>query len=380
MRLRTPSTLARTLTLTWRKLPLQRNTKWVRTAPVLVLLAAVALIAGCGGGGGSSKDARALIDKAFSQSITSADMTLNVEAKVNGVAQLQQPISLKVSGPFQSNGKGKLPSFNWQVSVSGGGQAFSGGLVSTGDNAFVNFQGTNYEVGADKVAQFNQQLGQNTQGRSLKDYGIDPQAWVKDPTEEGTESVNGVDTTHVKASVDIGRMFSDFNKTIQKAGSMSTAAPQQLSPDTIQKIQDVVKNPSFDIYIGKDDNKIRRLSVSVDFQIPSDQRAKFQGAEGGTLNFSIDFAKVGEPQKIAAPTNAHPLSELQQQLGGLGGGLGGLGGSGATPGAGGSGGGSGRSSGGNPSASQIQKYSKCLQSASPSDTAAIAKCSQLLKK
>src|SRR5204862_60212 len=82
--------------------------------------------------------------------------------------------------------------------------------------------------------------------------------------------------------------------TIQKAGSMSTAAPQQLSPDTIKKIQDVVKNPKFDIYIGKSDNRIRRLSVSVDFQIPSDQRAKFQGAEGGTLSFPIDSGKAGQ--------------------------------------------------------------------------------------
>ena len=347
------------------------KTKWVRAAPILVLLAA-ALIAGCGGGGGSSKNARALIDKAFKQSITSADMTLNIEAKVNGVAQLSQPISLKVAGPFQSNGKGKLPSFNWQVSVSGGGQAFSGGLISTGQNAFVNFQGTNYEVGAAKVAQLNQQLGQKAGSRSLKDFGIDPQAWVKDPTEQGSDSVNGVDTTHVHANVDIGRMFTDFNKTIQKAGAMgSTVAPQQLSPATIQKIQDVVKNPKFDIYVGKSDNRIRRLSVAVDFQIPADQRSKFQGAEGGTLNFSIDFAKVGEPKTITAPANARPLSELQQQLGGLGG----LGGSGSSGGTGGSGG----SGGTNPSPAQFEKYSKCLQSASPSDTAAIQKCAQLLK-
>jgi hypothetical protein len=357
---------------------LQRNTKWARSAPLVALIAAVALLAGCGGGGGSSKDARALLNTAFKQSIGSADMTLNVEAKVNGVAQLQQPINLKVEGPFQSNGKGKLPSFNWQVSVSGGGQAFSGGIISTGDNAFVNFQGTNYEVGAQTVARLNQSTG--GQGRTLKDYGIDPQAWVKDPTDEGSESVNGVDATHVKANIDIGRMFTDFNKTIQKAGSMGTAAPPQLSADTIQKIQEVVKNPKFDIYVGKGDNKIRRLSVSVDFQIPADQRSKFQGAEGGTLNLSIDFAKVGEPQKITAPAGARPISELQQQLGGLAGGLGGLGGSGGSGGAT-PGGSSGGSSGGtNPSASQIQKYTKCLQSASPSDTAAMAKCTQLLKK
>src|SRR4051794_30554161 len=324
---------------------------------LVVSMLSLALLTGCGGGGGgSSEDARALLDKAFKTPITSADVTLNIEAKVNGVPQLSQPINLKVAGPYQSNGKGKLPSFNWQVSVSGGGQAFSGGIISTGDNAFVNFQGTNYEVGADKVAQVNQSSGP---GRSLKDYGIDPQAWVKDPTEEGTENVNGVDTTHVKASVDIGRMFSDFNKTIQKAGSMSTAAPQQLSPETIQKIQDVVKNPQFDIYVGKSDNKIRRLSVSVDFQIPADQRAKFQGAEGGTLNFSIDFAKVGEPQTITPPSSARPISELQQQLGGLAGGLGGLGGSGGSSGGGSSGG----SGGGEPRAGPDQKETKGPQKA-----------------
>jgi hypothetical protein len=345
---------------------------------IVSLLAAVALIAGCGGDSGSSKDARALIDKAFKQSIQSADMTLNIQAKVNGVAQLQQPVSLKIAGPYQSNGKGKLPSFNWQVSVSGGGQAFSGGVISTGENAFVNFQGTNYEVGADKVAQLNRQLGQQTgQRRSLKDLGIDPQAWVKDPQEKGSENVNGVDATHVQAGVDVGRMFSDFNKTISKAGAMGQQTPQQLSPDVIKKIEQIVKNPKFDIYVGKSDSKIRRLAVSVDFEVPADQRAKLQGAEGGTLNFSIDFAKVGEPQTITPPTNARPLSELQQQLGGIGGGLGGLGGSGSS---GGSGGGSSSGSGGtNPTPAQFEKYSKCLQNADPSNTGAIQKCAQLLK-
>src|SRR3954451_23044312 len=138
---------------------------------LVVSMLSLALLTGCGGGGGgSSEDARALLDKAFKTPITSADVTLNIQAKINGVAQLSQPISLKVAGPYQSNGKGKLPSFNWQVSVSGGGQAFSGGIISTGDNAFVNFQGTNYEVGSAAVAQVNQQLAtQSGSGKSLKD-------------------------------------------------------------------------------------------------------------------------------------------------------------------------------------------------------------------
>jgi hypothetical protein len=357
----------------------EKNTS--RVALMFALLAAVAAMAGCGsGGGGSSADARALIDKAFKTSIPSADVTLNIQADVRGVASLQQPVSLKVAGPYQSNGKGKLPDFNWQVSVSGGGQAFSGGLISTGDNAFVNFQGTNYEFGTAAVARFNQRLAQQTgTGKSLKSFGIDPQAWVTDPQDKGDESVNGADTKHVQASVDVARMLSDFNKTIQKAGgAMGSTAPQQLSPDTISKVTQIVKNPKFDIYVGKSDNRIRRLSVKVDFTIPAAQQAQFQGAQGGTLSFQIDFAKVGQPETVTAPANPRPISELQQQLGGLG--LGGFGGSGSggTGGTGGSGGSSG-GSGSTPTPAQLQKYSQCLQAANPSDTAAIQQCSKFLK-
>jgi hypothetical protein len=347
----------------------------------------LAVVAGCGGGGGgSSQDARALIDKAFKSPISSADMTLNIQAKVNGVAQLSQPISLKVAGPYQSNGKGKLPSFNWQVSISGGGQAFSGGVISTGDDAFVNFQGTNYEVGKAQVAKVNQQLGQQTgSGKTLKDFGIDPQAWVQSPQDKGDENVNGVDTTHVSAGVDVTKMISDFNKTIQQAGgAMGASAPSQLTPTQIAEISQVVKDPKFDIYVGKSDNKIRRLAVSVDFSIPSSAQSQFQGASGGTLNFSIDFAKVGESKTITPPADSRPISELQQQLGGLGGGLGGIGGSGSSGsgssgGSGSGGSGSGGSGGSNPTPAQFEKYSKCLQSADPSDTGAIQKCAQLLK-
>jgi hypothetical protein len=365
------------------EVPVHDKPRPLRAALILSLVAIAALLglAGCGGGSGSSDDARTLIDKAFKSPISSADMTLNLQAKVTGVASLSQPVSLKIAGPYQSNGKKKLPSFNWQVSISGGGQAFSGGLISTGDNAFVNFQGTNYEVGAAQIAQVNQQLGQQTgSGKTLKDFGIDPQAWVKDPQTKGDESVNGTDSTHVQADVDVQKMITDFNKTIgQAGGAMGQNTPQQLTPAQIQQVADVVKNPKLDVYVGKDDDKIRRLSVVIDFEIPSDQRAKFQGAEGGTFTFSIDFAKVGEKQTVTAPANPKPISELQQQLGGLAGGLGGLGGSGSSGGSGGSGGSGSSGSGANPTPAQFEKYSKCLEAADPSDTGAIQKCAQLLK-
>ena len=348
----------------------------LRAVLTLSVLAIVALLAGCGGGGGSSEDAKDAVSKAFSNAPKSGNLSLALTAKVDGVQQLSDPIEVKLSGPFQSNGGKKLPSLDWKANFTGGGQTFSGGFISTGDNAYVSFQGSNYEIGKEQVAQINQQLASQTEGKTLKDFGIDPQNWLTDPSTEGDEDVNGVSTTHVTAGVDVGKMLTDLNKTVQQAGGAMGQSTQQITPQQIDQFKQVVKDPKMDVYVGKDDDILRRLKVSVDFEIPEDQRSQFQGATGGNLTFSLDLSNVGEPQTINAPPNPKPLSELQGALGGLAGG-----GAGATPGSSGSGSsGSGSSgSGDSPSSADFEKYSKCLEQADPSDASAIQECSKILK-
>jgi hypothetical protein len=348
--------------------------KPLRAVLALSLLALVAIVAGCGGGGGSSEDAKATIDKAFSTPIKSANLALALEANVDGLAQLQGPVTVKLSGPFQSNGKGKLPSLDWDASFSGAGQSVSGGFLSTGDQLFVNFQNQDYEVPKAQVDQINQQLAtQSGQNKTLADYGIDPKNWVTDASDEGDESVNGADTTHVSATVDVEKMLTDLNKTIEQAGAMGGTPAQQLTPQQISQIKDVVKDPKMDVYVSKDDDTLRRLNVEISFEIPQDQQAQLQGATGGSIKLSLDFSDVGQPQTIQAPANAKPLNQLQGALGGLGGGTTGSTGSSGSSGSGSSG------SGSSPTADQLQKYSQCLQQADPSDAAAIQECQKLLK-
>jgi hypothetical protein len=356
---------------------------------VRVLLAALAIgalaavAAGCGGG--SSKDATALLERGFSQDVKSANITVDVTAKVDGVAQLSKPIRVRLGGPYESNGPKRLPKLQWDLSVSGGGQTFSAGVITTGDNAFVNFQGTDYEVGKDKVAGYNRTLQQqNPSGKSsLEDFGIDPMNWVTDASEDGESTVAGVKTTHVSAGLDVGRLFKDVNdKLLSKAGKLPGAAgatgTQRLTDDQIEQIEDVVKDPKFDVYVGKADGKIRRVSVDLDFEVPKSARDSANGLTGGNVTFSVELAAVDEPQRITAPTDAKPLDQLTQQLGGagaLGGALGG--GSDGTDGSGGAGGAGG--SGSAPSKQQYQRYAECLNKAEPSDVAAIQRCAELLK-
>jgi hypothetical protein len=347
--------------------------KPLRAVFLISAVALVALIAGCGGGG-SSEDATKTIDKAFSTPIQKAKIALSFEANVDGLAQLQGPVTAKLSGPFSSNGKGKLPSLDWDASFSGGGQTLAGGVTSTGDQLFVNYQNQDYEVPKAQVDQLNQQLAaQSSQNKTLADFGIDPKNWVTDSKTVGDESVNGADTTHVSASVDIVKMLNDLNKVAANAGgAMGTSAPSQLTPEQINQVKDVVKDPKIDVYVSKDDDTLRRLNLDISFEIPQDQQQQLQGATGGNIKFSLDLTDVGQDQAIQPPANAKPLSDLQGQLGGLGAGTGSTG-SGSSGSSGSSGG-----SGSSPDAEKLQKYSECLQQADPTDQAAIQKCQKIL--
>jgi hypothetical protein len=341
---------------------------------LISLALAAALVAACGAK--SSGDVKDTLDKAFSTPIKSARIDLEVSLTLDGVQRLNGPVKLSVQGPYESGGSKTIPQADWDIAASAAGQNFTAGFISTGDNAWVGFQGQNYEVGKAAVARINRQIQQaagTNKNKGLSQFGIDPRAWIKDAQDEGSAKVEGVETDHVSATLDVGELLDDLNKLVRKAGNgVSGAQRVQISPSQKEEIEDAVEDPRFDVYVGKDDSVIRRLSADLSFKVPSDKQAQLNGLKSGTLSFSLDFTEVGQPQTINAPQNAKPLSELTTQLGGLGGALGGLGGASS---------GSGSSSSGSsgPTSAQLQKYSKCLQNANPSKPAELQKCADLLK-
>lgn len=350
---------------------------------LLVAVAAVSALAlaACGsddgGGGGNDGDATSKLSEAFKKPIPKATVAVDISAKVEGVQALTQPVSLKLSGPYESLGSKKVPKLDWDVSLSGGGQSFSGKLISTGDNAFVGFQGQNYEVGTELVSQFEQQLAaQNqSQAQSLKQLGIDPGTWLTGAKEEGDEDVAGTETTKITGGVNVEKMLTDINSVVDKVGgSMSQSAPSKLTPEQIKQATDVVKDPKFEVFVAKDDGTVRRLVATLNFTIPEAQRQQAQGATGGTITFSVEFSNVGQPAQVTAPTDTKPITELQQQLQGLMGGATGGGSSG-----GGSSGDDGASGGsGSADSEAYEKYAACVEDAG-GDQSKLAECFELLK-
>jgi len=356
--------------------------------PFALLVLGAALVSACGSGSGNDKDATALLQTAFHKPIKSADVNFDLEVQVNGVSALSRPISVKFAGPYVNNGTGKLPSMDLNATIAGGGQSVPFGITSTGDNFYVKVRDQAYEVGKQTVAQLNQQLAQQSGNKpktTLSELGIHPATWLTNAKDEGSANIAGTDTTHISATLDVGKLLDDLNQVVQKAPSSSlggASKPPQLSDKQKQQIEDVIKDPHIDVYVAKSDSTVRRLATTLDLTVPKDQQAKFNGATGGTLQLSIDLANVGGNQQVKAPSNAKPISDLAGQLNALGGSLGtgsSSSGSGSSSPGGAPGGSTTPGASTTPSAKQFQDYADCIQKAGGNNAAAIQKCADILK-
>jgi hypothetical protein len=345
---------------------------------LLVLVLAISLtlgVAACGsssGGGGSSKNATELVNTAFQHPIKAATIALNLNAQLQGISQLNGPISVQVTGPYQTN-SGKLPKFDLKAGITGGGQSVPLAIRSTGDNLFIQIQGNWYELGQDAVTKLNDQIAQqrsNNPSKGFSAFGVNPLTWLKDAKTADDTTVAGEPVNHASATLDVGKLLNDLNQVASKANVSGTTKPPQLTAQQMQQIQEIVKDPQIDVYVSKNDQTLRRLAADVKFTIPADQQSKLQGLKGGEVKFSLEFSNVGQSVDVSAPSGAQPLSSLSGLLGGSS-----LPGSGS--GSGSSSSGSGSSSG--PSTKQVQDYAKCLQNAG-SDAGAIQKCASILTK
>src|SRR5438445_663366 len=91
--------------------PLVQAPRRAQFLAVLAVLVIGSFLAGCGGGSGDN--AKALLKRGFSESIPSANVSVDVNVSVQGLPQLSQPIRVHIGGPYRSNGRGRLPSLQW---------------------------------------------------------------------------------------------------------------------------------------------------------------------------------------------------------------------------------------------------------------------------
>jgi hypothetical protein len=370
---------------------MDQRTRTLRWALALLTAAATALtLAACGGSSGSSGDAASLLHQTFSgtHKITSGNLNFNLTVNPSGSKTLSGPISLGLSGPFQTLGAGKLPDSAFNVAITALGNSASVTITSTGNKGYVTFEGQSYRLPQatfQKLESSFAQLGSSPASSGsgvLGKLGIQPLHWLQNPQVVGAETVGGVSTTHIHAGINVDAFLNDLNTFLTRAASRgisgARAFPNGISAATRQKIAREVQNPSFDVWTGQSDKTIRKLEIGLTLPVTGRASTALGGLRSAGIGLSMQYANLNQPQAISAPTALAPYSEFQTKLkalvqqiqSGIGSTLGG--GAASSLGSGSPG-----TTGGTQSAAKLQAYGACIQAAH-SDVAKMQACAPLL--
>jgi hypothetical protein len=365
---------------------------------IAIGLGCVALSA-CGGG---SNDAPTLLKQTFggAHKVSSGKLNIVLTVDPSGSNTLKSPITLTFGGPFQSLGTGKLPQSNFNISLNSGGSGGSVGILSTGAAGYVTFQGQSYQLPQasfqkleSSFSQIASSPGSSGGGNVLSKLGIQPLRWLQNPTVVGTENVEGTDTTHIRAKINVAALLADFNTFLSRAASLGVSGaggfPHGISSASQTRIADAVKNPHFDVWTGNGDKTIRKLQIGLTLPVTGQVSTLLGGLSSADIGLSMEYADLNQPQSITAPSSVQPYSQFQSKLrtfeqsiqGALTSQV-----QGGSTGAGASGGSSAGSSGsagvpttpsGSGSSSKYQAYTQCIQAAG-SDIAKMQQCAPLL--
>jgi hypothetical protein len=278
----------------------------------LIALFALLLAAGlaaCGGDGGGDEDPAQVLEQGFAQGKEFPSGVLDITLNASAEGEQGGSFEASLSGPFQSQGEGQVPLFDLTADVSGEAQdqsiSFSGGLTSTGDKAFVNYQDTEYEVDPQTFQSFSS-LFSSVQQQSAAQQTEGPTAdqisqYLTNLENEGDEDVEGTETTHIVGNLNVDSVSEAIQGIAGQTG--------QVDPAQLEQFKETVEEAEFNFYIGKDDDRLRKFETNLALSLPEDQ--------GGAvdLDFAVTLSDLDQPQEIAAPTGAKPLSELLGQFG-----------------------------------------------------------------
>jgi hypothetical protein len=341
---------------------------------LVILLLALVAVTGCGSDSAdSSTDVDQLLQDTFSggKAIESGRLSLALGLESDGG---QGPVTAKISGPFKSEGEGRLPQLDLDASFEGGGESMAGGITATADAAFVTFGGNTYKVAGPVFQQFKAGYEQSAkeasgdkQDQSLASLGIDPRRWLTNARNAGESKVGDTDTIKITGDVDVPKLLDDVNGALEKIRALGVQGSDQI-PDKLTEAEkrqtaEAIDRLSVEIHTGAEDRILRRVVVALGIKLPEGSTTA-GGAQSADIRFDFQLLDVNEDQDIEAPANAKPFDQLLKQLDGLGlGQLGGLGGGGGA--------------GGATTQPNVDEYSACVQKHLGDDDE-VRKCADLL--
>ena len=291
--------------------PLQKSLssaphRWLLRSALLGLLLA-GLFSGCGG---SSEEANKVLDRTFSQphKYSSGQLDADIQLDGAGLTGKSGQLALTLKGPFSSNGKGNLPSFQMDTGLKLGARKVKLEVTSNGKSMWLGIAGIPYAMPAKVFESFKSAyLGKDmkSSGSLLDRLGFRPADWLKDPEVVGDEMIGGTQTVHVRAGVDGTKLVADLGSLLGAAGGVGAGVVNvpAATAQAQRKLAKAVKTAELNVWSGKEDGALRKLDVTVDVGAVDGQRPT-------KLRFLVTLTDLNQPQQIQIPKTARQFSEL----------------------------------------------------------------------
>lgn len=356
-----------------------------RVLALLATLAAIATVfAACGGSDESSNsdaDPQTVIESASLEGVKSGNLDFALQIKSEG--KEGGDVDVNLSGPFEAGSNEELPQLEMSAEVSGSADGedidFDGGITLLTDRAFVDFEGTDYEVDPTTFGFLKSAFESSQQQSGEQDItacqeaaeGIKFSQFADDLENDGSADVDGTSTTKVSGDLNVDGAIDALIKLTEDpacSSQLEAAGPLPIGEleEAKGELSEAIEKAHVDLYVG-DDDIVRKVDAELTIAPPDADNEKVE------LKLELTLSGVNEEQSFSSPSGAKPLEDLFQELGvnplelleGIqgGGGLGGLL-EGIT---------GGSSSGGG---SNDDAYSACLQEAqTPAD---LQKCASQL--
>jgi hypothetical protein len=307
-----------------------------RFAYALATFAAVvalgAALAACGGGSSakSGENPQEVLSEATLQGVESGNIDLSLGVDASGPEGGEVNVSL--SGPFQGEGAGELPQLDMNAEakgqINGKELDFEGGLVLLPSSAYVNYEGTEYEVDPSTFAFLETALNQAQREGGAKSGSAGAAAcqeefgklkvadFLEGGANEGSADVGGTTTTKVSGDLDVSGAIDAVLEVVESQACRAQLAAAGPLPSTAEveqakeQVTESLKSAHVDIYVG-DDDIVRRIAA----QLKIEPKNGGSGPKSVELEFDLQLTGVNEEQTISTPEGAKPLSKLFAKLG-----------------------------------------------------------------
>jgi len=299
-----------------------------RNLALFAILAALATgLVGCGGGdddgGGSDEGAQKVVERASLKGVKSGRFSAVLQARSEG--EKRSDVAVIFSGAFEQGAEGELPQLDANLAIEGSLEGepvnFHGGLTLLRDRAFIEYEGTTYEVDPTTFGFLRSAFERAQQKGGKEDVtacqkaaeGIELGQLADNLESEGGAVTGRASTTKVSGDLDVSGAIDALIKLTESpacASQLEAAGPLPIGEleEAKGELSKAIERAHIDLYVD-DDDVLRAVKMKLTIVPPEATDEKVN------LDMGIALSGVNEEQEFTTPSGAKPLEALFKKLG-----------------------------------------------------------------